>query len=557
MSVQQQDACQSNVESKACEEALNTLSPFEIKNKLIQLAKADTRKSTEIFLNAGRGNPNWITVKPRQAFFLLGKFSIAEAKLSWEKPEIGIAGIPLIEGAGERFQKFLDENKEESGADLLQGAFDYLVKEKGANPDEVAQEWASAINGDEYPTPDRILKFTQVICRDYLALQMGDNAPHNDDYDLFATEGGTAAMCYAFNSAWANHLIKPGNKMALMVPVFTPYIEIPQLDKFDLDVINIYADAIEKNGYHDWQYPDSEIEKLRDPSIKFLCVVNPSNPPSYALSQHTLDLMVDIVTHDNPNLMIVTDDVYGTFVDNFKSLMYVLPYNTLCVYSFSKYFGATGWRLAVMALNKNNVYDHLIANLPEEEKKDLARRYSSLTLDVAGLKYIDRLVADSRLVALNHTAGLGTPQQMQMSLFAAFSLLDKDQKYKAQMQGLIHERLGDLWQPTGFKLEPNPLRAGYYSEIDMMLWSKKLYGEAFAQWLNATYDPLDVVVKLANDTAVVLLNGDGFDGPKWSVRCSLANLYADDYLKIGRDLRVILDNYYKEYLASIKDKTVS
>jgi aspartate 4-decarboxylase len=33
-------------------------------------------------------------------------------------------------------------------------------------------------------------------------------------------------------------------------------------------------------------------------------------------------------------------------------------------------------------------------------------------------EYIDAVEADSRQVALNHTAGLSLPQQMQMSLFS-------------------------------------------------------------------------------------------------------------------------------------------
>ena len=32
------------------------------------------------------------------------------------------------------------------------------------------------------------------------------------------------------------------------------------------------------------------------------------------------------------------------------------------------------------------------------------------------MKLIDRMVADSRAVALNHTAGLSTPQQVHMAL---------------------------------------------------------------------------------------------------------------------------------------------
>ena len=47
------------------------LSPFEIKDELIKLAKAASRTTQSAFLNAGRGNPNWVATRPREAFFLL------------------------------------------------------------------------------------------------------------------------------------------------------------------------------------------------------------------------------------------------------------------------------------------------------------------------------------------------------------------------------------------------------------------------------------------------------------------------------------------------------
>ncbi|WP_143046091.1 aminotransferase class I/II-fold pyridoxal phosphate-dependent enzyme, partial [Acinetobacter baumannii] len=155
------------------------------------------------------------------------------------------------------------------------------------------------------------------------------------------------------------------------------------------------------------------------PSIKAFFLVNPSNPPSVKMSDEGLAILADIVKK-RPDLIILTDDVYGTFADNFKSLFAICPDNTILVYSFSKYFGATGWRLGVIALSNNNVLDKQIANLSKKEKKELEDRYSSLTTDPASIKFIDRLVADSRNVALNHTAGLSTPQQVQMVLFALF-----------------------------------------------------------------------------------------------------------------------------------------
>jgi hypothetical protein len=44
--------------------------------------------------------------------------------------------------------------------------------------------------------------------------------------------------------------------------------------------------------------------------------------------------------------------------------------------------------------------------LPEPIQKKLDKRYGGLTLEPRKLAFIDRIVADSRDVALNHTAGL-------------------------------------------------------------------------------------------------------------------------------------------------------
>ena len=164
------------------------------------------------------------------------------------------------------------------------------------------------------------------------------------------------------------------------------------------------------------------------------------------------------------------------------------------------------------------------------------KRYSSIDLHPEKLKFIDRMVADSRQIALNHTAGLSLPQQMQMSLFSLFAILDKENRYKTRMQELVED----------------PLRAGYYSEIDMLVWAKKFYGDDFVAYLQKTYNPLDVVFRLANETSLVLLNGGGFAGPKWSVRVSLANLNEADYVKIGQSIKRVLEEYANVWKASIR-----
>ena len=537
--------------TKSFAKKMESISPFELKNKLIEMADESIKKIAHTMLNAGRGNPNWIATTPREAFFLLGKFGLEECRRVMYLPE-GIAGIPQKDGIAARFETFLKTNHSQPGAELLKGTYQYMLLEHAADPDTLVHEWAEGVVGDQYPVPDRILQFTEMIVQDYLAQEMCDRRPPKGKYDLFATEGGTAAMCYVFDSLQENFLLNKGDGIALMVPVFTPYIEIPQLRRYEFNVTEISADQMTTDGLHTWQYKDEDIDRLRNPQIKALFITNPSNPPSYTLSPETAARIVNIVKKDNPNLMIITDDVYGTFSPHFRSLMAELPQNTLCVYSFSKYFGATGWRDAVIALHEENIFDRMIAHLPEEQKKILNKRYSSLTLTPEKLKFIDRMVADSRQVALNHTAGLSLPQQTQMSLFASFAILDKENRYKNKMQEIIRRRLKALWDNTGFSLVDDPLRVGYYSEIDMLVWAKIFYGEEFVSYLKKTYSPLDVVFRLANETSLVLLNGGGFAGPEWSVRVSLANLNEKDYVKIGQGIKRILDEYAVKWQESRK-----
>jgi len=75
------------------------------------------------------------------------------------------------------------------------------------------------------------------------------------------------------------------------------------------------------------------------------------------------------VLKKRPDLILLTDDVYGTFVPGFRSLMGEFPRNTLGVYSYSKYFGCTGWRLGTIAIHEDNIFDEIIAKHPESIKK--------------------------------------------------------------------------------------------------------------------------------------------------------------------------------------------
>src|SRR5215469_9834554 len=395
-----------------------TLSPFEIKDELIKLAKKTSRTTQSAFLNAGRGNPNWIATTPREGYFLLGQFAITESKRVMEHPA-GIGGMPRAEGIAGRLEAWLSKHSDMPGASFLSQMVTFTVKKFGFEPDAFVHELVDSIIGDNYPVPDRMLVHNERIAHEYLMWAMCGNPRPSGKFDLYAVEGGTAAMCYIFKSLKANRLLHPGDTIALAIPIFTPYIEMTHLEDYDLKMVEIKAP--QENRF---QYTDAEIKKLEDPKIKAFFIVNPGNPTGMGMNKETLGKITTLVKTKRPDLMLLTDDVYGTFVDDFRSLLGELPQNTIGVYSYSKYFGCTGWRLGVVAVHEENIFDKMIAKLPDADLKALDKRYGALTRDPRKLKFIDRIVADSRDVALNHTAGLSLPQQVMMSMFSLAELMD-------------------------------------------------------------------------------------------------------------------------------------
>jgi aspartate 4-decarboxylase len=537
--------------TRAEQRALLALSPFELKDKLIDRAQAGTRRSTAQFLNAGRGNPNWICTTPREAFATLLHFALEESKRVWDAPDLG--GMPDRAGIAKRFTDFLDRNGNAGGTKLLREAVDYAVSQLKFDADAFVHELTDGITGDMYPVPDRMLICAERIVHEYLVQEMCAGRPPKEKFDLFAVEGGTAAMCYIFDSLMLNQLLHKGDRIALAVPTFTPYIEMSHFDRYQFKTVHVDASRDKRSdGSHSWQYTDDEIDKLADKRIKAFFIVNPSNPPSYALRPNSLQRIVDLVKKKRPDLIIVTDDVYGTFVPKFRSLMAELPQNTIGVYSFSKHFGCTGWRLGVIAVHQDNIYDRMLAKLPAKDRATLNRRYSSITLQPEKLKFIDRMVADSRQVALNHTAGLSLPQQVQMTLFSLFALLDTGNSYKRLCQEIVRRRYKALWEGLDLPHPVDDYRAAYYAQLNLMVWAEKFYGPDFVKFLQGNYECTDILFRLAEQSGVVLLHGGGFGGPEWSVRVSLANLPEETYGKIGQYLRQAAEGYVAEWRASQK-----
>ena len=520
-----------------------TLSPFEIKNDLAKVASKTAKASQVAYLNAGRGNPNWIATEPRSAFFLLGQFAITESERSMKLPG-GLGGMPKAPGIAERLSAWLATHADMPGAMQLQNILPWAVTTLGFEPDAFVHELVDSIIGDNYPVPDRMLVHNEKIVREYLQWAMCGEPRPSGTFDLYAVEGGTAAMCYIFKSLKANRLLNQGDTIAMVTPIFTPYLEMPHLEDYGLHIVGIPARQEQR-----WQFTDADLAPLLDPVVKAFFVVNPGNPYAVALSAESI-AAIGRVLEKRPDLMLLTDDVYGTFVPGFRSLLGAFPRNTIGVYSYSKYFGCSGWRLGVIAVHENNVFDEKIAALPEAVRQALDQRYGPLTLTPRKIKFIDRIVADSRDIALNHTAGLSLPQQVMMALFSLAEMHDTKKVYQQACIELLRRRALATIDGLGIEVPPNPLFDWYYGLIDFDFWMRKYGGDDVVEWMKANVHPLDIVFRLAEDHGIVLLSGGGFDAPDWSVRVSFANLDDDVYDDIGRAVRAVARSYVMAYRAA-------
>lgn len=515
------------------------LNPFELNLELAQELKA----AHVDFLDAGRGNPNWVATTPRESFFLLGLF--ANQELEGQADNLLVAPLANDQDRLERFKAFIAQHPG-AGAYFLACCLELPETVLGLSAANWLDEMLDYIIGDNYPNPVRCLAAVEQPIKAYLQQELFNNqAP---DFDLFNVEGGTAGIVYVFNTLLNNGLLKKGDRIALFLPTFAPYLEIPNLDKYQFEIVKINAHSVVRNVKVTHQFAPEELDKLRDTSIKVAFVVNPSNPTADAMEPAAVSQIEQIIREDHPNLMVVTDDVYGTFIPNFKSLFATIPYNAICIYSYSKYFGGTGWRVGNIAVAVENVFDDLLRKLPAQQQAINRKNYELMTADADRVPFIDRLVADSRDVALHHAAGISTPQQVMMALFSLYALVDEGKQYKEDVVNLCRQREKILYQSLGLKMPIPEFDTAYYCEINFTQWLAERYEAEFSEYFKANWDITRLLTFIAREEHLLLLKAKDFGSHDWAIRVSLANLATNQYQQVGEKITHAASAIHQQWL---------
>lgn len=493
---------------------LDKLSPFELKNRLLAIAGENS-------LNAGRGNPNFFNKFVRQAFSYL-QLVVLELSHELIKGELYVYPEEGDYRYYEELNKLIKRQvKDKKIVEFLEYYMLFLKRDN-----KLLHDVVMSTIGCYYPVPPQIQPHLSIICEKYMynnVFRDGNAKLGSEDFEYFACEGAAAGIMYVFNTLSYNGLMKRGDKCAIMTPIFSPYLEMPKMDVYGLDVVILKGDA-----NREYEVSTVDLDKLKSRDVKVLFMVNPENPSDYTVTDSNVEYIKNIVKNYNRDLIIVTDDVYSPFVEKYNSLMAACPDNTILIQSLSKYFGVTGWRLGMIMLKRGNRMDRLLRGV-------LERRYNIASVSPSDLTLMERLVLDSRQVAGGHVAGLSTPQQVLMGMFLVWDYRDKRRVYQGDVMNILRERMELLYGPLKTKPRMGKNETNYYSLVDIMEVTENLHGKG-ARGRIEKHHPLEVLFYLAYKYKTVLLPGRGFGANKWQYRVSIANLRTEEYKRIGENI---------------------
>jgi aspartate 4-decarboxylase len=448
--------------------------------------------------------------------------------------------MPPVAGIHERLLMTLDDDQLGQGTAFLRSAVEFAIADLQFDPDAWVHELVRSVLGFGYPSPNRMQPHLEKVAQRYIVKFTGSTLDDDHRFDVFATEGGAAAMTYIFTTLRVNGIVAPGDAVAVATPTYTPYLQIPVLERIGFSVVEIKAAS-----HQAYRFDERALEALRDPRIKVFFLINPGNPDSRAVTPERLGDLVALVQQDRPDLLIVNDTAYATFVEDFRGVTAVLPHNVILLHSFSKGYAATGNRLGFVAVNHDSVADRLLAAMPAEAKERLRLRYHAASNDVDRMPFIQRLLVDSREVALHNIAGLGTPNQVQMTLFELAYLMPDGATYVKGARAQLRARLSALYEGLGMTA-PGGKDSHYYGMVDITTVARIRHGEELVERITRTMAPEEVALRLASDSGVIVQTGPSFQGEPWDVRLSLASITQDEAGQIARAFVELVDRLADE-----------
>lgn len=192
-----------------------------------------------------------------------------------------------------------------------------------------------------------------------------DLAKRNIFYDfeeeIIVTAGSIEAI-----SATLLALLEPGDEVLIPDPTYTSYQSAIKTAR----AIPVFFPLKEEKG---WGFEVEQLEKRITPQTRAILFCNPNNPTGTIFSQSQLLKIAELA--EEKNLFVISDEVYRDFIFDSEKYYSIAQFssfrkNLIHIFSFSKAYAMTGWRVAYLAADKElaqrilGVHDALVTCAP-------------------------------------------------------------------------------------------------------------------------------------------------------------------------------------------------
>jgi aminotransferase len=188
-----------------------------------------------------------------------------------------------------------------------------------------------------------------------------DNMFYDWQKEIIVTAGSIEGI-----TATIMTITEPGDEIIIPEPTYTSYREVIILSGCK----PIFVPLKEENN---WSFELEEYEKAITPKTKAIFYCNPNNPTGTVYSKEQLIALAELAKkHD---LFLISDEVYKDFIYNDKKIFSLaeipeLRKRVVRIFSFSKAYAMTGWRVAYLHSDESlvseiiKIHDSLVTCAP-------------------------------------------------------------------------------------------------------------------------------------------------------------------------------------------------
>jgi aminotransferase len=189
-----------------------------------------------------------------------------------------------------------------------------------------------------------------------------ENKLYDFEEEVIVTAGSIEAI-----TATMLAILAPGDEVLVPDPTYTSYQPAIKV----AGGVPVFVPLEEQNH---WSFDIAELEKRITPKTKALLFCNPNNPTGTIFTRNQLHAVAQLaIKHD---FYILSDEVYKDFIFDYDGKFYSLAEmrgirdRLIYIFSFSKAYAMTGWRIAYLATHHDlakkilGVHDVLVTCAP-------------------------------------------------------------------------------------------------------------------------------------------------------------------------------------------------